>query len=124
MRTKTLTFAMMAIAAGLYMTRGRIYRSVAGTDERGESFAAGAPEWTPRSSTADDALQGATGAPGVGAESPNPAEQLQESHAGDAFSGIEQPTASGAEAVDLFGSDSQRGAEAKAPGLPDFFRGA
>jgi hypothetical protein len=71
------------------------------------------------SSLADDEFDAGTEADGVAvarADSPNDAERLQARGIAetprDAFDG------------GLFGSNSQQGAEPKAPGLPDFSRGA
>ena len=57
------------------------------------------------------------GAAGTGSDSPNDAERLQ-------ASGVAADDDDGSWTRDLFTSTSQEGAEARAPGLPDFARGA
>jgi len=58
-----------------------------------------------------------TGAPGTGTDSPNDAERLQ-------ASGIAAEDDDGSWTRDLFKSTSQESEDARAPGLPDFARGA
>jgi len=58
-----------------------------------------------------------TGVPGTGSESPNDAERLQ-------ASGVAAADDDGSWTRDLFKSTSQESADARAPGLPDFARGA
>jgi len=57
------------------------------------------------------------GAAGSGSDSPNDAERLQ-------ASGVAADDDDGSWTRDLFKSTSQESAEARAPGLPDFARGA
>ena len=65
---------------------------------------------------AQDAADGAPDAAEAAIDSPNDAERLQ-------TRGFAETTAEAFDG-DLFGSNSQQGAEPKVPGLPDFARGA
>lgn len=67
--------------------------------------------------TAGAAAAAAGGAAGTGSDSPNDAERLQ-------ASGVAAPSEDGSAAGDLFQSTSQESPYARAPGLPDFARGA
>jgi hypothetical protein len=67
--------------------------------------------------TAPEALNAGNGAPGTGIDSPNEAERLQ-------ARGVASPGAESGQPDNLFRSTSQESAEAQAPGLPDFARGA
>ena len=58
-----------------------------------------------------------TGAPGTGSDSPNEAERLQ-------ASGVAADPGDDSASGDLFKSTSQESPYARAPGLPDFARGA
>jgi len=58
-----------------------------------------------------------TGMPGTGSDSPNDAERLQ-------ANGVAAESDDGGRSGDLFTSTSQDGPYARAPGLPDFARGA
>lgn len=83
---------------------------------RGPAVAASLDAAAPGQLDMHGALDGAYGTDGSGpgADSPNQAERLQGSGA----------AATPAPADDLFAATPQQGADARAPGLPDFFRGA
>jgi len=105
-----LTVALACIACSLLLKRSRA--AVPHADDGLAPF----PSVDP-GSVAAGAPAAASGAGGRGADSPNDAERLQ-------AAGVAAASADESWTADLFQSNSQESPYARAPGLPDFTRGA
>jgi hypothetical protein len=112
-----LTIGLACVAASLLL---RSRRGAASDGDDGlEPFPSVDSRTTARAralTTAAPVAVGA-GAPGSGVDSPNDAERLQ-------ASGVAAPSEDESWTGDLFKSTSQESPYARAPGLPDFARGA
>jgi len=125
LKTAALLLALTGLAASVYRQWGAGKVTVNGADL--QPLGARDDGRPPRGSSEDRVATAASGF-GTGAESPNGAERLREREregvgVGEGASiGAAAPLSESSE--DLFASTSQRGSQAAAPGLPDFFRGA
>jgi hypothetical protein len=124
LKTFTLALAVTGLAANLYLKSRR------------DGGAANAPAAGGDDAAKSDAASPAMmGLPGVGADSPNAAERLQDSNLEPAYAGTGAATPSAGmgpgAAESLASASGAAGASTSdpeaapiAPGLPDFFRGA
>ena len=117
-----VTVGLACVAANLLM-KGRRAEATE-VDDGLDAFPSvdpGLPERVRATTSGASGAAAATGAtasaPGSGSESPNDAERLQ-------AAGVAAENDDGSWTGDLFKSTSQEGEEARAPGLPDFARGA